>query len=300
MKICVKLIGTGLFAVSFLSVDTALSNATQTVDFQNNACHAASRSHERSAAIPSNLLTSIALAETGRWNAEKREIFAWPWTVTSGSLGTYYPTRQDAIDAVQKLQTKGVTNIDVGCMQINLQYHPNAFSSLDQAFDPDANVGYAKKFLVGLHKSTGSWIQAAANYHSTSPQLNLNYRTKVLRIWREVSGVSLGQLPLKPSTNPAYADPETTVAQTVLLNSRFRARLDAERSAQKHVKARDQLQAWRQARASPSLLGHTAALRRAKMLQKQQSELENLKPSFAQKRRQQLKKWRKNPHTAFR
>ena len=290
----------GLLAVSLISIDTTHSNAKKLIDFQNNTCHAAARSHERVAAIPSNLLTSIALAETGRWNAEKREMFAWPWTVTSGGSGTYYPTQQDAIDAVRKLQSKGVTNIDVGCMQINLQYHPNAFARLDQAFDPDTNVGYAKNFLLGLHKSTGSWIQAAANYHSANPQLNLNYRTKVLRIWREVSGVPLGQLPLKPSNSPAYADPEASVAQTVLLNSRFRARLDAERSAQKHVKARDQLQAWRQARTSPSLLGHTAALQRARMLQRQRSELENLKPSFAQKRRQQLDKWRKNPHTAFR
>ncbi|MAI11996.1 MAG: hypothetical protein CBD27_08540 [Rhodospirillaceae bacterium TMED167] len=300
MKTFMKLMVTGLLAVSLLSVNTTHSNAKQPVDFQNNSCHAAARSHERAAAIPRNLLTSIALAETGRWNAQKKEMFAWPWTVTSGGAGTYYPTRQDAIDAVQKLQSRGVTNIDVGCMQINLQYHPNAFASLDQAFDPVLNVEYAKNFLLGLQKSTGSWIQAAANYHSTSPQLNLNYRTKVLRIWREVSGVSLARLPLNPSPSPAYADPEARVAQTALLNSRFRARLDAEGSAQKHVKARDQMQAWRQARTSPNLLGHTAALRRAKMLQKQQSELENLKPSFAQKRRQQLNKWRKNPHTAFR
>ena len=300
MKTFMKLMVTVLLAVSLFFVSTTHSNSKQPVDFQNNSCHAAARSHERASAIPRNLLTSIALAETGRWNAQKKAMFAWPWTVTSGGAGTYYPTRQDAIDAVQKLQSRGVTNIDVGCMQINLQYHPNAFASLDQAFNPGTNVGYAKNFLLGLHKSTGSWIQAAANYHSANPQLNLNYRTKILRIWREVSGVPLEQLPLKPSNSQTFADPGARVTQTVLLNSRFRARLDAERSAQKHVKARDQLQAWRQARTSQSLMGHTAALQRARMLQRQRSELENMKPSFAQKRRQQLNRWRKNPHTAFR
>ena len=300
MKTCLKLTAIGLFVMSFLSMNITPSDANQDIDFNNYSCHAATRSHERASAIPNDLLTSIALAETGRWDAEKKEMFAWPWTVTSGGSGTYYPTQQEAIEAVQKLQSRGVTNIDVGCMQINLQYHPNAFASLDQAFNPGTNVGYAKNFLLGLHKSTGSWIQAAANYHSANPQLNLNYRTKVLRIWREVSGVPLEQLPLKPSNSQTFADPKTRVTQTVLLNSRFRARLDAERSAQKHVKARDQLQAWRQARTSPSLIGHTAALQRARMLQRQRSELENMKPSFAQKRRQQLNRWRKNPHTAFR
>ena len=300
MKTCMKLMATGLLTSSLFSAGSNQANAKQPIDFRSNSCHTATRNHERAGAIPNHLLTSIALAETGRWNAEKKEMFAWPWTVTSQGSGTYYPTRQDAINAVQKLQFKGVTNIDVGCMQINLHYHPNAFSSLDQAFDPDTNVGYAKKFLSGLHKSTGSWIQAAANYHSANPQLNLNYRTKLLRIWREVSGVSLAHLPITPSPNPVYSDSEIRVAQMELLNSRFRARLDAERGAKKHIKARDQLQAWRQARTSPNLLDHTAALQRAKMLQKQNSQLKTLKLTFAQKRQQQLNNWRKNPYTAFR
>ena len=122
MKPCGKFVTSGLLAVSLLSVDTTLSNAKQPVDFQNNLCHSATQSHERVAAIPSNLLTSITLAETGRWNAQKKEMFAWPWTVTSGGSGTYYSTKKDAIDAVQKLQSTGVTNIDVGCMQINMKY----------------------------------------------------------------------------------------------------------------------------------------------------------------------------------
>jgi len=299
MKVCVKLMGFGLIPLTLALAGTNPASATQVVDFHNNICHSAAQSHEKAAGIPANLLTSISLAETGRWNPKKREMFAWPWTVTSGGSGTYYPSKQDAIEAVKALQAKGVTNIDVGCMQINMKYHPNAFPDLDQAFDPATNVGYARKFLTGLHKSTGSWIQAAANYHSTSPQLNLNYRTKVLRIWREVSGVSLSSAHVQPSPDPAYADPTTRVAQTALLNSRFRARLEAERGAKKHIKTRDQLQAWREARTSPSLLQHNSALQRAKALQRQKAALNGKKLSFAEKRRQQLANWRKDPY-AFR
>jgi len=296
MKVRVKLVGLGLVYLSALLTGTNRLEARQLVDFNNNSCHSAAQSHEQRAGIPSDLLTSISLAETGRWDPKKKEMFAWPWAVTSGGSGKYYPSKQEAIEAVKALQAKGVTNIDVGCMQINMKYHPNAFSSLDQAFDPTSNVAYARKFLTGLHKATGSWIQAAANYHSTNPQLNLNYRTKVLRIWREVSGVSLEKLPIQPSPNPAYADPTSRVAQMALLNSRFRARLDAERVANKHIKTRDQLQAWREARTSPNLLNHIGALQRAKMIQRQQSELKNAKVSFAEKRRRQLAKWRKDPY----
>ena len=283
-----------------LGITEVRASTTQAIAKTWDICPAAVNAAERLNAIPLYLLRAISKAESGRWHEEKQVNIAWPWTVTSGDAGKFFDTKREAVAEVEFLMTKGVRNIDVGCMQINLQYHPNAFASLDQAFNPGTNVGYAKNFLLGLHKSTGSWIQAAANYHSANPQLNLNYRTKILRIWREVSGVPLEQLPLRPSNSQTFADPGTRVTQTVLLNSRFRARLDAERSAQKHVKARDQLQAWRQARTSPSLLGHTAALQRARMLQRQRSELENMKPSFAQKRRQQLNKWRKNPHTAFR
>ena len=45
-------------------------------------------------------------------------------------------TRQQAVAAVQALQARGVRSIDVGCLQVNLMYHPIAFASLDDAFDP--------------------------------------------------------------------------------------------------------------------------------------------------------------------
>ena len=35
---------------------------------------------------------------------------------------------------------RGVRQVDVGCMQINLQSHPHAFASLEDAFDPGSNA----------------------------------------------------------------------------------------------------------------------------------------------------------------
>ena len=144
-----------------------------------------------------------------------------------------------------------------------------------------------------LGRST-AWIQAAANYHSTNPLLNLNYQTKILEIWRKVSGVSLNNLPTNPSKDPAYRDPKTRLAQMALLNSRFKARLEAERGEKKGNKARRQLEAWRKARTSPNLLAHTAAKKKAKLVQRQKSELKNDSKNFSKKRLEQLAKWRKN------
>lgn len=147
------------------------------------ACREAITRVERSAGIPRLLLSAITLAESGRWNAETRESFAWPWTVSSGKNSWHYPTKEAALAGVRKLQAQGVKNIDVGCMQINLQHHREAFDSLDEAFDPDSNVTYAATFLKKLHADLKSWPQAVARYHSATPEYHIPYRAKVERLW---------------------------------------------------------------------------------------------------------------------
>ena len=51
---------------------------------ERGACHTAAAEMEARFDIPRQLLAALALAESGRWNAERRESFAWPWTVTAG------------------------------------------------------------------------------------------------------------------------------------------------------------------------------------------------------------------------
>ena len=79
----------------------------------------------------------------------------------------------------------GVRSIDVGCGQINLMHHPDAFPSLEVAFDPQANAAYAAKFLKELFARTGDWNKAAGMYHSATPGLGDEYQRKVLAVWPE-------------------------------------------------------------------------------------------------------------------
>ena len=133
--------------------------------------------------IPAGLLEAIATIETGRWSTEKQASFAWPYTVMAEGKGRYLPTKEAAIAEVRKLKAKGVRNIDVGCMQINLHYHPDAFDSLEEAFDPRANIAYAAEFLKDLFDNSGSWHKAIAHYHSMTPEFGDRYRQKVLAVW---------------------------------------------------------------------------------------------------------------------
>ena len=75
----------------------------------------------------------------------------------------------------------------MGCYQISLLYHPQAFDSLEQAFDPVANAEYAARFLAALKSRTGSWSAAVAAYHSTDPLRGGPYRERVLAGWPDAT-----------------------------------------------------------------------------------------------------------------
>jgi len=87
------------------------------------------------------------------------------------------------VAAVRKLRAHGVQSIDVGCMQVNLYQHPQAFTSLSQAFEPQANIAYAASFLRTLYDEGGSWKKAAAHYHSRTPGLASGYVSQVYDSW---------------------------------------------------------------------------------------------------------------------
>jgi|BEDMetMinimDraft_2_1075160.scaffolds.fasta_scaffold00250_4 hypothetical protein len=146
-------------------------------------CRQAVAQAEQSYRLPPHLLEAIALVESGRKDPLTGAVEPWPWTLDAAGEGHFYASKAEAIAAAQDFQAKGVKLIDVGCLQINLYHHPHAFASLEQAFDPMANAAYAAQFLSQLHAELGSWEEAAAHYHSTTPELAADYKRKVLVAW---------------------------------------------------------------------------------------------------------------------
>lgn len=150
---------------------------------------------ERAYGLPPYLLGAIAKVESGRVDATSGATIAWPWTVTARGRGQFLPTKAAAIAAVEGLRAQGVGNIDVGCMQINLRYHPDAFADLEAAFDPAQNVAYATRLLVRLRRATGSWTRAVGDYHSGTPRLSGPYRVKVFKARFAARKRALGRSP---------------------------------------------------------------------------------------------------------
>ncbi|MDA1327254.1 MAG: transglycosylase SLT domain-containing protein [Proteobacteria bacterium] len=130
--------------------------------------------------LPRRLLHAVSLTESGRWNDKAEAAIAWPWTITAGAKGKFFRTRDEALAEVRRLQSQGISNIDVGCMQINLQYHGHVFQNIEEAIDPINNVAYAATFLKDLRLKSGSWAHAVGRYHTS------NWKGRGKDYWRRV------------------------------------------------------------------------------------------------------------------
>jgi hypothetical protein len=154
-----------------------------TIPAPSALCRAAILSAERSTHVPDRLLDAIAMVESGRRDPVSGAAYPWPWTINVEGQGHFYDTKAEVIAAVKAFQAQGARSIDVGCMQVSLLYHPDAFSSLEQAFDPVVNAAYGARFLVQLFAQTNAWPLAAAGYHSLTPDIGADYAKKVLAAW---------------------------------------------------------------------------------------------------------------------
>lgn len=125
------------------------------------------------------LLAAISKAESGRPVAPLPGVQPWPWAVNADGAAMYFDSKPAAVAWTRLALERGVRQVDVGCMQVNLQFHPQAFRDLDDAFDPRANTDYAARFLRRLRDEAGDWTTATGHYHSRTPALAANYRERV-------------------------------------------------------------------------------------------------------------------------
>lgn len=263
------------------ALSAPLSDSNQAFEKEANTCVSAIQEQERAKGIPHGLLQAISLAESGRWfeNAgqDKGAIIAWPWTVTTGGKGHYLPNRMDAVAFVKSLRADGVENIDVGCMQINLKYHPDAFTSIDKAFDAHTNAQYAADFLKRRFEASKSWMQAAGDYHSTTPSLNEVYRTKVSSLWQKTAQsdfMTATAAPTAPAASTTIVQPDRS------LTDRFNRAFQMRKNTTVHVRAGQEIANRVNALKPGASLASSGGQARA--------------DTFAQRRQSQLASWRLN------
>lgn len=171
-----------------------LGNQAKAVPETHQLCVLAARKAENDFGIKENLLETIASVESGRFLTSLNKRVSWPWTVHANGKGYYFKTKAEAVNAVKAMQSRGIRNIDVGCMQINLKYHGQAFESLEDAFDPEKNVRYSASFLLKLLKSNKQdWKKTAMHYHSKNLRKGINYKNRLEKHFAQYVRVDSGQ-----------------------------------------------------------------------------------------------------------
>jgi len=183
--------GLCLMLAAFLASAPSARAAEQPLIPDEDICRAVAQYVEKTGNIPPQLLTALALTESGR-NLKQadgsRRLTPWPWTINANGRGFFLASKAEAIAKVRALQAQGIRSIDVGCMQVNLKYHAQAFNSLDEAFDPVLNATYAGQYLTSLFEQYRSWMNAVERYHSGTPKYYLKYRAKVFDNWMSERG----------------------------------------------------------------------------------------------------------------
>jgi hypothetical protein len=165
-----------------LQVPTAPGIGAMMAPVPGMLCRQAIAAATQEFGIPPGLMAAMGRVESGRRDPQSGAWHPWPWTVDAAGEGHFYESKAEAIAAVREFQARGIASIDVGCMQVNIMHHPDAFASLDLAFDPQTNARYAARFLKQLYGQTADWPRAAGLYHSATPALGLDYQNKVMAV----------------------------------------------------------------------------------------------------------------------
>ncbi|MBD3785479.1 MAG: transglycosylase SLT domain-containing protein [Sphingomonadales bacterium] len=165
-------------------------------------CEGAAVEASRRSGVPVSVLKAISLTETGRKSGGSFR--PWPWTVNMEGTGHWFETLDEARAYVFKEFKRGARSFDVGCFQINYKWHNQAFSSIDQMFDPLSNAMYAAKFLGELYAETGDWTAAAGAYHSRTKEYADRYSARFADL-RQRFAAEDGQ-PLPPPLQTGSGD----------------------------------------------------------------------------------------------
>jgi hypothetical protein len=191
----------------------AMAPAAQATPGPNPAaaarCDQAAETAANATGVPIDILLAISRVETGR--RTNGSFGPWPWTINADGKGTFYDTEDEAISAATAHLTDGTETFDIGCFQLNIRWHGQAFATFQEMFDPDRNATYAARFLHQLHAEKGSWADAVSAYHSRSPDLAQAYLDQVKAVLETSPDASA----------PPVAAPAITVNNFPLLQAGF-------------------------------------------------------------------------------
>lgn len=141
-------------------------------------CISEAASVEQELGIPSGILASIAMVESGIDGAP------YPFALSIEGRAVMARSQSDAARYLHDRRGRVRSNTYVGCMQISLKVHKSQFSSVEDIVNPRENMRYAGRLLVRLHNEEGNWRSAIARYNGASLRVAQNY---VCKVWQHLN-----------------------------------------------------------------------------------------------------------------
>lgn len=126
------------------------------------------------------LLYAIALAESKK--ASDGEVRPWPWAVNVGGKAFYFSDLHSAQAFVDDQINRGVTNMDIGPMQINLYWQSSRIGDPKDLFHLPTAIRISADILSeALASSPNDQVLAVGRYHTWEDEQRARaYGTKVL------------------------------------------------------------------------------------------------------------------------
>ncbi len=197
--------------------------------------------------IPHGLYVAVLLKESQYSYGGKT--FPHPWTINYKGTDYYYATKEAMISGLKEMREAGVDNLDAGCAQRNLYWHPVAVGTpLEDIVDPARNVDWGVRWFATLYRGgveewsntgngrlvhnervsgAGSWPEAVARYHAWFAEHGMAYAQSVYPIWQRTANLHQNerQAALKEmgldKTKKDRKGRETTVAASTLTPADF-------------------------------------------------------------------------------
>lgn len=134
------------------------------------------------------LIRAIALEESRRIDPVDGVVRPWPWTLRAGDQGMFFETRRDAEKKLRELRYQGVTNIDVGAMQVNTRWNGHLAARPEDLLDPAVNLWAFTQVIRECQSRMSRVEQVIACYHTGRPNTERGraYARRVLDRYRQM------------------------------------------------------------------------------------------------------------------
>lgn len=140
------------------------------------------------------LLYAIALQESGQLTPERDSVRPWPWTLHAKGYGAlYFPSYEAAAQRLEQLiNEEGISNVDIGLMQINWRFNGHLHPNPVQLLLPKYNIPVGARILRdNLKRHDNDLQRAVARYHSGKLERGARYARTVFAILRELDSLRL-------------------------------------------------------------------------------------------------------------